>query len=136
MTREEIIKWLEIELRTWESDCKSKHPIKEALKMAIEALEQEPRKDEVILTNKEYRELMANEYDHGYCKGYAVALEEQESILNKIRAEIDEYGSIWVAYAITGRSDRDIENLIKGVLKQAKEQVLNIIDKYRTESEE
>lgn len=102
---------------------------------AIEALEQEPRKDEVILTNKEYRELMANEYDHGYCKGYAVALEEQESILNKIRAEIAEYGSIWVAYAITGHSDRDIENLIEGVLKQAKEQVLNIIDKYRIESE-
>jgi glycine cleavage system protein P-like pyridoxal-binding family len=38
MTREEIIKWLEIELRTWESDCKSKHPIKEALKMAVKEL--------------------------------------------------------------------------------------------------
>ena len=61
---------------------------------------------------------------------------KQESVLDKIRAEIAEYGSIWVAYAITGHSDRDIENLIEGVLKQAKEQVLNIIDKYRTESEE
>ena len=55
--------------------------------------------------------------------------------LDKVRAEIAEYGSIWVAYAITGHSDRDIENLIEGVLKQAKEQVLNIIDKYRAESE-
>lgn len=60
---------------------------------------------------------------------------EQESALDKVRNEIAEYGSIWVAYAITGHSDRDIENLIEGVLKQAKEQVLNIIDKYRTESE-
>lgn len=66
----------------------------------------------------------------------AIKALEQESVLDKVRAEIDECGSIWVAYAITGRSDRDIENLIKGVLKQAKEQVLNIIDKYRTESEE
>jgi len=99
MTREEAKHWLEIELKTWEDECKSKHPIKEAFSVAIEAL-------------------------------------EQESVLDKVRAEIDECGSIWVAYAITGHSDRDIENLIEGVLKQAKEQVLNIIDKYRTESEE
>lgn len=66
----------------------------------------------------------------------AIKALEQESALDKVRNEIDECGSIWVAYAITGHSDRDIENLIEGVLKQAKEQVLNIIDKYRTESEE
>jgi hypothetical protein len=66
----------------------------------------------------------------------AIKALEQESVLDKVRKEIAEYGSIWVAYAITGHSDRDIENLIEGVLKQAKEQVLNIIDKYRTESEE
>jgi hypothetical protein len=55
--------------------------------------------------------------------------------LDKVRNEIAECGSIWVAYAITGHSDRDIENLIEDVVKQAKEQVLDIIDKYRTESE-
>lgn len=66
---------------------------------------------------------------------YAVEFMEQESVLDKVRNEIAEYGSIWVAYAITGHSDRDIENLIEGVLKQAKEQVLNIIDKYKLESE-
>jgi len=99
MTREEAKHWLEIELKTWEDECKSKHPIKEAFSVAIETL-------------------------------------EQESVLDKVRAEIDECGSIWVAYAITGHSDRDIENLIEGVVNQAKEQVLNIIDKYRTESEE
>ena len=106
------------------------------IQMAIKALEQEPREDEVILTRKEYGELVSSEYDHGYEKGYMEALEQQESALDKVRAEIAECGSIWVAYAITGHSDRDIENLIEGVLKQAKEQVLNIIDKYRTESEE
>lgn len=44
MTREEAIKWLNIELKGWENDCLSKHPVKEALRVAIEALEQEPRK--------------------------------------------------------------------------------------------
>jgi hypothetical protein len=43
MTREEAKHWLEIELKTWEDECKSKHPIKEAFSVAIEALEQEPR---------------------------------------------------------------------------------------------
>jgi hypothetical protein len=42
MTREEARHWLEIELKTWEDECKSKHPIKEALSVAIKALEQEP----------------------------------------------------------------------------------------------
>lgn len=100
-----------------------------------EPLDQEPRKDEVILTNNEYRKQMANEYDHGYCKGYAEAVEDQKAVLDKLRGEIVDYGSIWVTYAITGRKDSDIERLIKGVLKQAKEQVLEIIDKYRAESE-
>ena len=43
MTREEARHQLEIELKTWEDECKSNHPIKEALSVAIKALEQEPR---------------------------------------------------------------------------------------------
>ena len=43
-------------------------------------VEQEPRKDEVILTNKEYRELVSNEYENGYAKGYREALEEDHPI--------------------------------------------------------
>jgi hypothetical protein len=43
MTIEEAIKWLNIELKEWENDCLSNHPVKEALRVAIEALEQEPR---------------------------------------------------------------------------------------------
>ena len=55
------------------------------------------------------------------------------SNLDKIRAEIAEYGSIMVSYAITKdtKTDKGIEKLVSGVLKQAKEQVLEIIDKYR-----
>ena len=47
MTREEEIHWLEIELKLWEDECKSKHPIKEALSVAIKTLEQEPILDKI-----------------------------------------------------------------------------------------
>ena len=57
-------------------------------------------------------------------------------VLDKIRTEISEYGSIWVEYKITGRRDKDIEQLVSDVLSQAKKQVLEVIDKYRTESED
>lgn len=43
MTKEETRHWLEIELKTWEDECKSKHPIKEALSVAIKELEQEAK---------------------------------------------------------------------------------------------
>ena len=66
----------------------------------------------------------------------AIKTIEQEPILDKIRTEISEYGSIWVEYKITGRSDKDIEQLVTDVLKQAKKQVLEIIDKYKAESED
>jgi hypothetical protein len=47
MTREENLHWLNEELRTWENECQSKHPIKEALYMARKVLEQEPCEDAV-----------------------------------------------------------------------------------------
>ena len=62
--------------------------------------------------------------------------QKQERALDKIRSEIADYGSIWVAYSITGKRDKDIEQLVSDVLKQAKEQVLEVIDKYRGESED
>lgn len=61
--------------------------------------------------------------------------QKQERALDKIREEIADYGSIWVAYAITGRRDKDIEQLVSDVLSQAKKQVLDVIDKYKAESE-
>ena len=60
---------------------------------------------------------------------------EQVSTLDKIRAEIAAYGSIWVEYSIPGYTEHDIEVIVNNVLKQAKEQVLKVIDKYKTESE-
>ncbi len=63
----------------------------------------------------------------------AIKALEQEPILDKIRAEISEYGSLLVEYKIKGRSNGDIEKIVESVLKQAKEQVLEIIDKYRKE---
>lgn len=56
-------------------------------------------------------------------------------VLDKIRTEISEYGSVWVEYKITGRRDKDIEQLVSDVLSQAKKQVLDVIDKYKTEVE-
>lgn len=47
MTREEKLHWLNVEIQTWENDCQSKHPIKEALYAARKALEQEPCEDAV-----------------------------------------------------------------------------------------
>jgi hypothetical protein len=60
-----------------------------------------------------------------------------KDVLDKIRAEIAEYGSIMVAYAITEdtKTDKGIEKLVSDVLSEAKRQVLDIIDKYKAESE-
>ena len=60
----------------------------EPIQMAIKALKQEPCEDEVILTKKEYGELVLNEFYNGYAKGYREAL-EQDSVLNKIKAKIE-----------------------------------------------
>ena len=43
MTKEENLHWLNQEIQTWENECQSKHPIKEALYAAHRALEQEPK---------------------------------------------------------------------------------------------
>lgn len=107
----------------------------EAVEMAIKALETEEEFEKAQIITGGRLNGRTYAYKCGLEDGKRKAL-EQESVLDKVRNEIAEYGSIWVAYAITGHSDRDIENLIEGVLKQAKEQVLNIIDKYRAESEE
>lgn len=45
MTREENLHWINEEIRTWENECQSKHPIKEALYAARKTLEQEPCDD-------------------------------------------------------------------------------------------
>lgn len=80
--------------------------------------------------------------EHEWCEAFKTAIDtmrkyqKQERVLDKIREEISEYGSIWVAYAITGKRDEDIEQLVSDVLSQAKKQVLEIIDKYKAKSED
>ena len=44
MTREENLHWIDEEIRTWENECQSKYPIKEAFYAARKALEQEQDK--------------------------------------------------------------------------------------------
>ena len=51
MTREENLYWIDQEIQTWENECQSKHPIKEALYEARKVLEQEPCKDAVSVTS-------------------------------------------------------------------------------------
>ena len=53
-----------------------------------------------------------------------------EDEIAEIRAEISEYGSIWVQYTIKGTTNKDIEDIVENAIKQAKEQVLYIIDKH------
>ena len=52
--------------------------------------------------------------------------------LEKVKAEIEENG-VWVRYNIEGRTDRDIENIVEAVLKQAKESFIYRLDKHISE---
>ena len=88
----------------------------------LETLEQEPSKDEVILTKEEYGELVSSEFDNGYAKGFREALEQEEPILDKIRAEIESKCCITV-----GRENDGAITL---------HDAFEIIDKYKAESEE
>lgn len=62
MTREENLHWLNKEIETWENECQSKHPIKEALNAARKALEQEPRKGQWIIDGHHRRCPECGEY--------------------------------------------------------------------------
>lgn len=95
----------------------------EPIQMAIEALKQEPCEDEIILTKEEYGQLLSNEFENGYAKGYREAL-EQDSILDQIRAEIEE---------------QVLESLSDGgddwFAAEKVNECLEIIDKYKAGSE-
>lgn len=72
MTREENLHWIDQEIQTWENECQSKHPIKEALYAARKALEQEQDKPMVEIDL------------------YSVIKQKyiEREVLGKIRAEI------------------------------------------------
>lgn len=89
---------------------------------AIEVLKENPCEDEIILTKEEYGQLLSNEFDNGYAKGYREALEQEDSILDKIKAEIEQI-------EINGYI-RDVECFRAGI-----NVALNVIDKYKAGSE-
>ena len=122
MTREEAIKGLKY-LRKEFSGYK---PNEDMFDMAIEALEAPP--------NDNWEGYSSRLWKNAYERGKADA--EQISALDKAREEIAAYGSIFVRYIISGRTDSDIDAIVEDVLKQAKAQVLAVIDKYRAESED
>lgn len=94
----------------------------------LKALEQELTMDEVILTKEEYGELVSSEFDNGYTKGYREAL-EQEPVLDNIRAEI------WdLQYGDEERNMTDKNRV--DAYNNAIRQVIEIIDKYKAESED
>lgn len=109
MTREENLHWIDEEIRTWENECQSKHPIKEALYAARKALEQEPFMNKLCISSK-------------------VCEHDKEVVLDKIRAEIKGYES-----TIDNAISED-ELKIEG-MKEAYVDCLEIIDKYKAESE-
>ena len=55
---------------------------------------------------------------------------------DEVLKEIIEYGAIWVSYRIKGKTEKDIEKIVSGVLNQAKEQIIDIIKKHLQEIEE
>ena len=90
---------------------------------------------EIIKAIKNGKPIEQEPFINKPCVSSEVCEHDKQKVLGKIRSEIAEYGSIWVEYKITGRRDKDIEQLVTDVLKQAKKQVLDVIDKYKSESE-
>ena len=109
LTRAETIKQLEIELSMWESDCKSYHKTKDALKKAIELLKQEP------FMNKP-------------CVSGGVCEHDKMQMLDKIRAEIKALSPEPTAFDVIDG------NPIKDAVWETIADVVTIIDKYREES--
>jgi len=69
-------------------------------------LDQELQKDEVILTKKEYRELVSNEYENGYAKGFDEALEDNSLAIERYQNLVDYF---------------DDENAVKTILGDEEE---------------
>lgn len=86
-------------------------------------------KEVITLTKKEYGELLSSEFDNGYAKGFREAL-EQDNVLDKIRAEIEQVIREETVVDHTGGEYERIISMIDP------DDVLNIIDKYIAESEE
>lgn len=108
MTREEIIQGLQFTIdmfllnpTTGETYTEPRNDMDkttiDACKGAIKLLREESEKDEVILTKKEYGELVSSEFDNGYAKGFREALEQEpcedavsrQAVLNALDKRFD-----------------------------------------------
>ena len=126
MTREEAIKLVK-EVTGMSLDWDDAHY--DALQMAIKALEQQPISEtDIILTREEYGELVSSEFDNGYAKGFREALEQEEPILDKIRAEIAMYEADCRLQGGTDECEKCNSNVFGSIYR--------IIDKYKAESED
>ena len=83
MTREENLYWIDQEIQTWENECQSKHPIKEALYEARKVLEQEPCKDAVSVTS--VFEIMGNLLSIPYDFDRNITEKDVSESMDKIR---------------------------------------------------
>ena len=135
MTGDEALKQLKIELSIWESDCKSYHKTKDALKVAIKALEQEPKYcDRNICTSNEYNGIGCEECEVTKSREYG-----KEKVLDKIRAEIVD--TLYVDSLIFGElidfknGKISADDVIEEFNRVTRIEVLKIIDKYKAESE-
>lgn len=83
MTREENLHWIDEEIRTWENECQSKHPIKEALYAARKALEQEPCEDAV--SRASVFEIMGNLLSIPYDFDRSITEKDVSESMDKVR---------------------------------------------------
>ena len=83
MTREENLHWIDQEIQTWENECQSKHPIKEALHAARKALEQEPCEDAVSVTS--VFEIMGNLLSIPYDFDRSITEKDVSESMDKVR---------------------------------------------------
>lgn len=128
MTREEAI-----ESFKKSNEVASKRLEVEKLRMDVEEIKELEfyiERDEMAIKALERVQISEWDHDHDILKAHSDGAREA---LDKVRAEISEYGSIWVQYVITDKTktDKGIEKLVEDVTKQTKTRVLEIIDKYR-----
>ena len=105
MTREENLYWIDQEIQTWENECQSKHPIKEALYEARKVLEQEP------MVEIDLYSVIKQKYI-------------EREVLDEIRAEIEEQ----VLESLSDGGD-------DWFTAEKVNECLEIIDKYKAGSE-
>ena len=119
-----IREWVEILVKQQNTSCES------CREQVLKHLEKEDWADTVNC-------VMNMPFINKPCVSEGICREDKIQVFDKIRAEIAEYGSICVKYAITDKTktDEGIDELVTDVLLQAKRQVLDIIDKYKAESE-